>query len=182
MNIFQKYKTQIIVFPLLIILGSLTALFLVKAGFFGVPLDNDISKTVLINRPLPLLDLVDYKSKVKVGDDLRKGRILLLYILTNCRGCQTEADMIVQSSLRKDANIRVFAVANEDERLIDEFSKSHNLDFPILLDNDGMFRDEFNITFFPSNFLINEGVVEKSWVGTPKSISELKDKLGNVPQ
>jgi peroxiredoxin len=180
MNIFQKYKTQIIVFPLLIVLGSLTALVLMKMGFFGVALNDDISETVLINRPLPLLDLVDYKTKAKFGDDLRHGRVLLLYVLTGCRGCQTEADMIVQSSLRKDSNIRVFAVANEDERLIDEFSKSHNLDFPILLDKDGIFRDDFGITFFPSNFLINEGVVEKSWAGTPKSISELKDKLGNV--
>lgn len=180
MNFLYKYKLQLILFPLLTVLGVVAAIIVNKSGGLSEVVSGDTGEVVFDRRPLPQIDFLEYKNRANHNSDLANGKILLLYIRTACRGCQTESELIAQSGFLKDSDLRVFGIANDDEQAIDEFVKNYKVNFPILADPNGKFREELGITFFPANFLISGGVIEKSWVGAPQTISQLKDKLDAV--
>jgi peroxiredoxin len=183
MKIFGKYKLQILLSPVIILLGIFSAVEVEKFDTLReVPIDN-VGQVTFDNRPFPQADFLDYKNETNPTYDLGRGKVLVLYILTKCRGCQLESEMIADSDFIKNSNLRVFGIANENEDSIDEFIKNHKVNFPILADNEGLIRDKLDITFFPANFLLNNGIIEKSWVGMPQSITELEEKLkGSLPK
>lgn len=55
--------------------------------------------------------------------------------------------------------------------------KITTLIFRFFFDENEQLREKLNITAFPANFVINNGVIEKSWVGSPRNVEELKEKL-----
>jgi peroxiredoxin len=165
---------------LVIILGIVAAL-TVKRAKNNSSAENIADKVVTVNQPLPEINFVDYKDKANYNQELKQGRVLLIYIMTSCGGCQMEADIIAQSNLAKDSRIRIFAIANEDSNSLAGFSKNHSFEFSIFSDENDVFRKGLNITHFPTNFLINNGIIEKRWVGSPRNAEELYKKL-EIPE
>ena len=43
----------------------------------------------------------------------------------------------------------------EDKKYIDEFSKKVSIEFPVLLDKNGVFASKWNVISYPSTFIID---------------------------
>ncbi|MBX7171486.1 MAG: redoxin domain-containing protein [Pyrinomonadaceae bacterium] len=180
MRFLNHHKLEIIIFSLVIGFGALTAIAFKK---INEP-KYDFGKIITNNKPLPEFNFVDYENKRNYNLEMKQGKILLIYILTTCGGCQNEADIIAQSNLLKDSKIKVYAIGNEKNEAFSEFAKNHNFNFPIFLDeddklkNDLVINKEQDISIFPANFVINNGMIERSWFGKPRDLDDLYDKLG----
>ena len=174
MRFLNNHKLEIIIFLLVIGFGALTAIVFKK---INEPKIN-LGKVITNNKPLPEFNFVDYESKRNYNLEMKQGKVLLIYILTTCGACQNEADIIAQSNLLKDSKIKIYAIGNEKNEAFSEFAKNHNFNLPIFLDEDDKFKKELDISIFPANFVINNGIIERSWFGRPLSLDDLYDKLG----
>jgi peroxiredoxin len=177
MNFLNTYKWHILIFPILIGLGILSATALKNSNSF-----NEISKerpgqVVFNNKPLPKTELFDYKSKIDFNLQLQKGKILLVYISTDCNSCKNETEIIVQNDLAKNLDIRVIGVSMNDEASIEEFARNNKINFPILVDKSSKLREELGVTVFPTNFVVNDGIIEKYWLGASQDFSEMSEKI-----
>lgn len=132
---------------------------------------------VSIDRPLPAYQLTDFEGRVLAGDELRRGRILLVYLETGCSPCVKEAEII--SRLRQDAppDLRIYGVAVEGRAQLTDFAKTHNLSFPILSDTAGTLARSLDTKYFPSKYLIEDGIITNAWYGKTRDEDELRHQL-----
>lgn len=131
MKFIYIHKLNIFIFLLVIILGVISAIAVKKLQMSNSDSENDFGKVIFMNQPLPEVNFTDYKDKTNYNLKLRNGKVLLIYILTNCKGCQMESEIIAQSALAKNSEINVFAVSKEDDASINEFTKNYNFNFPV---------------------------------------------------
>jgi peroxiredoxin len=181
MYFLNKYKWHLIVFPILIALGVFSAVAVKNLNNISEIPPGNVGQVIFDNKHLPEIELFDFKNKKNLSSELQKGKILLIYISTDCNSCKKESEIIAQNNLAENLNIRVIGVSKDDESLVDEFIQKNKLNFPIVFDKLGKLREELGVTVFPANFVINDGIIEKHWLGASENFSEVSDKLKTLP-
>ena len=58
-------------------------------------------------RPLPDYQLFDLERNSLTADDLRRGRVLLIFLMTNCEECKKEVTLISQLDREMPPGLRV---------------------------------------------------------------------------
>lgn len=177
MNFLNTYKWHILIFPILIGLGIISATALKNSNNFNEISKDSLGQVVFDYKPLPKTELFDYKNKKDISLELQEGKILLVYISTDCNSCKNEAEIIVQNDLAKILDISVVGVSMNDEASIEEFTRNNKINFPILVDKSSKLREALGVTVFPTNFVINHGNIEKYWLGTSQDFSEMSEKI-----
>ena len=177
MRHFTLSKGQILIFITLIIAGVVSAVTISKLNSSKNSADELIGKEFSSNTPLPEISLLEYKTKNACDQQLRQGKVLLVYLLSSCYGCQKESAVLAESDLLKGETVKVYGIADESEENLMSFARMHNFKFPILLDRESKFRKSLNINYFPANFVINNGIIVKSWFGNPRDKEDLYRKL-----
>ncbi len=180
MSFLNDRKYKIIISMIVIVVGAFTSIAFKKISEPRI----DFGKVIVNNKPLPEFNFVEYESERNYNLEMKQGKVLLIYVLTDCGACQDEADIIAQSNLLKDSKIKVYAIGNEKKEAFREFVKNHNFNVPIFLDEEGKLENdlvlnkEIDLSIFPANFVINNGIIERSWFGKPRDSSDLYEKIG----
>ncbi|MEW8506644.1 MAG: TlpA disulfide reductase family protein [Candidatus Thiodiazotropha sp.] len=108
-------------------------------------------------RPAPPLNLVDSKG-VRLDLESLKDRVVLVnFWATWCPPCVEEIPSLnrLQAHYRGQ-NIEIISVDyRESAKEIGEFLKSRPVDFPVLMDSDGLVSLEWQVFSFPSSFIID---------------------------
>lgn len=170
---------------------SLTALVLIAAACFfttrhtaqkrkeaaGVELAS-VGPVSIARRPLPDYRMVGVDMREVPADALRRGRVLLVYLTTGCDPCVQEVGVI--SRLHRDApsDLRVFGVGIERPAQLATFVKEFDLKFPVLVDVGSQLARSMEIHYFPSKYLVEDGVITKEWRGKTKDEATLRRQLG----
>lgn len=178
MQMFGLTKKQVLFFLVLIIAGIVTAFAVTKSNPQNKELQNLIGKEFTQNTPLPNLNFQDYQTKQDYTNDLKNGKVLIVYLVTSCFGCQKESEVLSTINFAKDKNIKIYGIADENNEELKNFVQNHNFRFPLIFDEGSKFRNAFNIKYFPANFVVENGVVVKNWFGNPKDKDELYQRLG----
>lgn len=129
-------------------------------------------------QPLPDYRLARPDSQEVPGAELRQGRVLLVFLTTNCDPCVKEVEVI--SRLHRDAaaGIRVYGIGIERPAQIAAFVKEFNLQFPVLIDVGAQLAKSLDIRHFPSKYLVEDGVITKAWRGKTQDEADLRHQLG----
>jgi peroxiredoxin len=133
-----------------------------------------------VGQPLPDCRLTELgRSREVDAGELRKGRVLLVYLTTDCRHCFKEAEII--SRLRREVppEVKIYGVAIESKRAVEDFARQVDLTFPVLLDDGARLVQSFDIHNFPTKFLVEDGIVTHYWRGTTRDEAELRRLLEN---
>lgn len=181
MNLLKSHRSTLLIFLFVIILGVSSAIALRKYPLLNNLIPSEAERVSFDKQSLPQLNFVDYKSGINYSQDVRQGNVLLIYLLPNCRGCQIEADILANSGLSQHSSLKIYGITNQNPDSIDQFAKDHNFTYPIFIDINDSLREKLNITFFPTNLILNEGIIEKGWVGSPSDVDELFKKIGISP-
>ncbi len=126
---------------------------------------------------LPNLGIHDYENSIELFSFVQNGKFLLIYLLSECRGCQLEAEILRKSELTKKTDINIVFISNEEKNLVKSFLIQNNLEVPIFFDQDNKIQKTLDISITPTNFLIKNGRIERSWVGSPINEADLYKKL-----
>lgn len=108
--------------------------------------------TPLTNEPIMLNTIMD--EKVSLSSN--KNKTVIYFFAPWCDICHMSIDNLQEFYLEnQDINVVAVALDYVEEAEIIEFSKDHQLTFPVALGNEQI-KQQFNITAYPSYYIIDE--------------------------
>jgi thiol-disulfide isomerase/thioredoxin len=177
--------------PLTKVLGIgsiLIAVFGVSFFIFYPRAQKDLPKQPLIltssviNQPLPKANLVNVSGKPLDDEKLRRGKVVLVFTLTDCKPCDEENEFlktVVES--RKDVRfIYVIPFGNKDQALKAAQSKYA---FETFFDDGSMLSRSLQVYQVPLKVFLEDGIIKKTWVDATfdsQGQAEFKDWLNGL--
>lgn len=129
------------------------------------------------HRPLPAYRLANINQQDIPADELSHGRVLLVYITTSCEPCVKEAKIISRLHATNLSNLRIYGVSFESSTQVATFVKEFDLKFPMLIDMSAQLAKSLDIRYFPSSYLVEDGVITKMWRGVTMDEADLYRQL-----
>jgi peroxiredoxin len=147
----------------------LIVIFCVSFYFFYMRAQKNLAKQPLIltpaviNRPLPAAELVDSSGRTLEDERLRRGKVVLVFTLTECQPCDQENEFLRAAvGDRKDVNfINVIPFGNKDKALKVAQSKYA---FETVFDEHSMLSRSLQVYQVPIKIFLEDGIIKKTWV------------------
>lgn len=81
--------------------------------------------------------------------------------------------------LKRDAppDLQIYGVGIERPAQIETFVKEFDLKFPVLVDMGSQLARSLDIHYFPSKYLVKDGVIIRIWRGATQDEAELRQQL-----
>lgn len=129
-------------------------------------------------QPLPVTELLNSAGDRVPSDTLLTGKVLLVFVTTDCKPCRDELKMLSDMEARTGNKIKIFGVGIESQSAISDYISLNNFKTSILHDKDAELMKRLSVRYFPTKFLIQNGIIVKTWFGNSRSESELFQELG----
>jgi hypothetical protein len=166
----------------------LIAVFSVSLYFFNKRAQQNSTKQKLIltpaviNRPLPAANLVNISGKPLDDENLRRGKVLLVFAMTDCKPCDQENDFLkTVIATRQDLTFfYVIPFGNKDKSLKEAQSKYA---FETFFDVGSTLARTLEIYEVPIKVFLEDGVIKKTWSEASvndKRQTEFKDWLSSL--
>ena len=113
---------------------------------------------------------------------IKKGNVILNFWATYCPPCEREMPALNAAYHDLSDSVQLYAVnVEEPTRIVNQYIKNKQLDFPILLDRTGELKDAYTITTLPTTLFVKNGEVVHTVKGeiTEAEIKELTKKYFN---
>ncbi|MFP3723092.1 redoxin domain-containing protein [Niallia circulans] len=140
-------------------------IFMVFSSFFFIMSTNVEANTGLnIGEEAPDFKLKDLNGKTVRLSDYRGKSVMINFWATWCPPCKKEMLDVETFSKKKQDHWIVLAVNVDggNEKGVRQFVKERNLTFPILIDNNDMVSNQYDILSIPTTFFLNEdGIIIK---------------------
>jgi len=152
-------------------------LFFISFGFSSYAAQDNLSSL----KAAPAFQLNDLNDKIVSLSDYKGEKAVILFFWTTwCPYCREELKVLNQeySGLTKDS-IEVLTIdVGEPKYKVDNYAKSYNLSFEVLLDLDSLVAREYDLMGVPTYFVINKsGEVVSAGNHFPKNaVKKLTDK------
>lgn len=173
----MSYKNKIVISLLAGIIILLPALIvLIYKGIFSSKTTNKCAINIENNR-LPNNALLDSESGNNFYDRLHNEKVLLIFLTTDCGGCQIESRIVSKALPLIGSKVKIYGVVREEKDKVQNFVKNYNVNFPILVDKDGKMFEQLKIRCTPMNLIIENGEIKKVLTGSPKDEKMLLSDL-----
>lgn len=131
------------------------------------------------NTPLPECNLYNVQTLQDFTKRIKQNKVLLVYFATGCSACKREFDMLSQDYAKISPEVQIYGVSVEQEDIVRKFAEKNNFQFPILLDKGADLLSKSEIKSFPTNFIIQDGIIKKYWIGYVNDSESLLDRIKN---
>lgn len=175
-NYLMDNKLEVKILIIMTMLGVVTAFAYSKLKARENSIDMEVKYHT--DKAFPNLGIIDYEKKTDLFSHIQKGKFLLVYVLSGCSGCKLEAQILQNSNLSEKTGIKVLLMSSENADSLINFEKEFNLNVPIFYDEQYKLKERFDINATPANYLIVNGKVERSWMGSPVTKKDLYEKIG----
>lgn len=133
---------------------------------------------VISGQSLPKTDLLDLNGQNVSPEMLRKGTVLLVFLTTNCPACQKELKLLSSVESEISDKVKIYGIGVEDQNQIINFIQANEVKTNILLDKNAKLMALLRVKYFPTKFLVKDGVIVNTWFGNSLSREGLFQKLG----
>jgi hypothetical protein len=147
--------------------AGVVLLFCSSFVFFFTRMEKSAASAFLTNskvgKPLPRADLVDLRGNPLADDNLRTGRVMLVFVSLECNACQKETQFL-KTVVGKRDDIRYYGIASLGSKKPDEEAEK---DFPFKLYYDKGMRlaTSLGINKIPVKVFVEDGFIKKAWGG-----------------
>lgn len=178
----MRWKTTIIVLALAALASSVWLVAAQKearprSAAAGQP-GGAVGPTETSGQPLPAHSITDTGGREVAPEELSRGRVLLVYLTTQCRPCVEQVEIISRLHAANPRDLRVLGVSFERPAEVEAFVKERGLKFPVLIDKDARLARALELHYFPTALLLEAGKITKTWRGVTRDESELYRQLG----
>lgn len=132
---------------------------------------------LFLGKEMPVGEVLDITTGEDYSEKIKNGKVLLVYLVSGCDACKKEIQLINEANKESNSEIKFFGIMLEKNELVNEYVKKHNINFPILIDKDGKLFEALNIKYFPTNFKLENGVIERASFGSPKNQADLAELI-----
>ncbi len=129
-------------------------------------------------QPLPGTELLELNGERFSPEILRTGKVLLVFVTTDCKPCRDELTMLTSIESRTVEKLQVIAIGIESLDALSKFIQANNFRTRTLHDKDAMLMKSLSVRYFPSKFLVVDGLIVKTWFGNSRSESDLLKEVG----
>lgn len=126
---------------------------------------EDVPVGLRVGNIAPDFQATDLNGNTVNLSDYRGQVVLLNFWYTTCPPCRIEMpDLEAAYQEYNDQGFVVLAVNREESpETIQPFVDELDLSFPVLLDQEGVIQDDFNVTGYPTTYVIDENGVITRW-------------------
>jgi|GEM_PF-4239501 len=180
MSPFRLIKNPFVIFPLAAGILFPCVVFLIMHFSRGTyePQIMTADAASLAGQTLPATDLFEVDGSSAAPDLLRKGKVLLVFVTTECEACQKQLRLLSSVNADVSDKVRVYGVGIENRDKIKSFIKANAVDARILIDKDAKLMSLLRVRAFPAQFLLEDSRIVKTWVGNTPTRAELFTQLG----
>ena len=115
-------------------------------------------------KPLPYADLVDENSQPLPDSELKSGRIVLVFITSDCDACRKESEFL-KSVVGKRADVRFYGVISFGDMESSLRDAKEMFPFKVFYDRGFRLAGQLGIKRVPIKIFVDDGVIKKSWGG-----------------
>ena len=91
---------------------------------------------------------------------IKKGNVILNFWATYCPPCEREMPELNAAYHDLFDSVQLYAInVEEPTRIVNQYIKNKEVDFPVLLDRTGELKDAYKITTLPTTLFIKNGEV-----------------------
>lgn len=127
----------------------------------------------ITNKPLPISTLKNLETNTDFYTELKKGKTVAIFLITGCDACKKDVTLISNLYSKSDFNFKIYGISIESEDKVKKYIEQNNVKFPILIDKKGQLLKNLSVKYFPTKFLIEDGIITKTVIGN----SPNKDKF-----
>lgn len=129
---------------------------------------------------LPRAPLVNLKTNHDDYQTVTKGKVLLVFVTTDCDACRKELSNVSQVVPSLASKVTVYGVGIEDRDTVNTFIEANHVAYPILLDHGATLLSRLGFKFMPTKVLLQDGVITKIWYGSSPDKTALIRDVGEV--
>lgn len=133
---------------------------------------------VISGLALPTTDLFDLNGNTVSPQTLRTGKVLVVFMTTGCEPCRKEMKLLSEVESEMAGKVRVYGIGVESRKKVSNFIAENKIGTNVLLDEDGDLLRALKVKYFPTRFLIQNGVIVNTWFGSSPNQVELFKELG----
>jgi peroxiredoxin len=151
-------------------LSSLAILFVLVfcAAFVFFYTRNNRTKATLepVNsgKSLPSAELVDESNQRLADSQLKNGRVVLVFITSDCDACMKESEFL-KGLVNKRADIRFYGVISFGDMEHSLREAKQKFPFQVFYDRGFQLAGQLGIKRVPIKIFLDNGIIKKSWGG-----------------
>lgn len=115
-------------------------------------------------KSLPEADLIDENSKPLPESELKNGRIVLVFITSDCDACRKESEFL-KSVVGKRTDVRFYGVISFGDMESSLRDAKEMFPFKVFYDRGFRLAGQLGIKRVPIKIFVDNGVIKKSWGG-----------------
>jgi len=157
------------------------------SGTSSGPAKNRFGDSPLLGKKAPEFSLPTLKGGTASDADLKGHVTIVDFWATWCEPCRRSMPHLQQLAANPDLSgkgLRVLAVnaTNQDDRDdVAKYIKEMGFSFPVLLDENGMMAQAFQVRGFPTTFVVGrDGTVRSVFVGVNPDTAKALDEAVNA--
>jgi len=133
-------------------------------------------------KPLPEAKLINHNSEILSDEQLRKGKVILIFVSPNCNACLVESNFLKDLIVKRN-DVRFYGVTTSGDfhKVLEASEKKFS--FPTYFDADSVLAIQLGVTKVPIKIYLEDGIIKKVWGGATVSEdkkSEFINWLENV--
>ena len=113
---------------------------------------------------LPSADLVDESNQRLADSQLKNGRVVLVFITSDCDACQKESEFL-KGLVNKRADVRFYGVISFGDMENSLREAKRKFPFEVFYDRGFRLAGQLGIKRVPIKIFVDNGIIKKSWGG-----------------
>lgn len=118
----------------------------------------------LIDKPFPHAQLVDVNGSAVDEQILRTGRVVVVFVTTDCDACASESKFL-EPLVRRRTDVTFYGLVPFGPRPKSPSDAEKQFPFRIFFDQDSSFIATMGINRVPVKVFLEDGIIKKGWIG-----------------
>lgn len=127
----------------------------------------DSSKS-LIDKPFPEAQLVDLDGSKVDEQVVRKGKVVVVFVTTDCDACETEGKFL-QTVLDRRKDVAFYGIVPFGPRPESADTAAKKFPFRVFYDQNDSFVYSMGINRVPVKVYLEDGIIKKGWIGAVRT-------------
>jgi peroxiredoxin len=159
-------------FSIAVVILFLAAVFLGGFAFFRHRIESSQAEASesksLINTPLPHAQLVDTQGARVDEQVLRTGKVVLVFVTTDCDACATESKFL-NTVLGRRQDVTFYGLVPFGKRADTAATAEKIFPFKVFYDESNAYVATMGINKVPLKVYLEDGIIKKGWIGAALS-------------
>lgn len=104
-------------------------------------------------------------------------RLWVTYLVSGCEACRKLLPLAEKIQQEPNSHVKIIGIMAESDEAVEHYIEDNGIKFPVLHDSQAAFMKSVNLRYFPTSFLVNNGIISKAFFGVPRNEDAMRSFL-----